>query len=283
MSMSLLERLQFCRHWLKYLLSQVLAQVCRTPDVNLGGRRLLLRNATHLNRNGTTCVDTRLHISYNLLNARFDGIKLTDSSESGSFGRLESRSKDILIGDRGYTRRSSIAEAMASGADVISRICWRYFSVKSEDLSRFDILRSVQALDDEQLGDWNVVLEHVGEHIHGRVIAVRKSELDALCDERRMRRKAAIRQHRTTELAVELNRYFFIFTTLDSQETPASMILDLYQSHWQIEMFFKRLKSIIKLSDLPACTDELAETIVFGRLLAAALILRLSSESGFFR
>jgi len=52
---------------------------------------------------------------------------------------------------------------------------------------------------------------------------------------------------------VGIRRYFLVWTTL-SAAFPAAAILDLYRLRWQIELVFKRMKSILGLGHLPRRT-----------------------------
>jgi len=42
-----------------------------------------------------------------------------------------------------------------------------------------------------------------------------------------------------------------VFTTLPAEELPAAEILEWYRLRWQVELVFKRLKSLAQLGHLP--------------------------------
>jgi hypothetical protein len=72
----------------------------------------------------------------------------------------------------------------------------------------------------------------------------------------------------------------WILTTLTAAELPALAVLGLYRLRWQIELFFKRLKSLLHLDALPSREGPTAKSWMLARLIAAALAQRLVQPSG---
>ena len=55
------------------------------------------------------------------------------------------------------------------------------------------------------------------------------------------------------------------------KEVSAVQVLELYHAHWQIEIAFKRLKSLFHYNDLPAKNSESVRAWFYGKLLLTAL------------
>jgi len=72
----------------------------------------------------------------------------------------------------------------------------------------------------------------------------------------------------------------WILTTLNSDELPTIGVLALYRLRWQIELLFKRLKSLLHLDTLPSRQGPTAKSWMLARLIAAALAQRLVQPSG---
>lgn len=72
----------------------------------------------------------------------------------------------------------------------------------------------------------------------------------------------------------------WILTTLSSAALPALAVLGLYRLRWQIELFFKRMKSLLHLDTLPSREGPTAKSWMLARLIAAALAQRLVQPSG---
>ncbi|NOZ87278.1 MAG: transposase [Deltaproteobacteria bacterium] len=55
-------------------------------------------------------------------------------------------------------------------------------------------------------------------------------------------------------------------------------VLDLYRFRWQVELAFKRLKSLLHIDELPAKDHSLTRTFIYAKLLAALLLEDLSDR-----
>ena len=56
----------------------------------------------------------------------------------------------------------------------------------------------------------------------------------------------------------------------------------LYRARWQIELLFKRLKSIIGLGHLPKHNEQSCMAWLTGKLFVALLVERIYHEAEFF-
>jgi IS4 transposase len=63
-----------------------------------------------------------------------------------------------------------------------------------------------------------------------------------------------------------------LITSLPADRWPAERVLAAYRLRWQVELAFKRLKSILGLEDLKAKDPDLARCWMHTALLAALLI-----------
>ncbi len=108
----------------------------------------------------------------------------------------------------------------------------------------------------------------------GRLCAIRKSEAAAakVRDQHESQRNGTVLQPQTLEAA-----YVFIFTTLP-KKVSATQVLEIYRLRWQIELEFKRLKSLIALGHLKSTTRRPPEVGCRGKL-AALLIARLIAHA----
>jgi IS4 transposase len=58
---------------------------------------------------------------------------------------------------------------------------------------------------------------------------------------------------------------------LSAEDYPAEEVLAAYRLRWQIELAFKRLKSLLHIDKLPACTDLGARSWLYPLLILALL------------
>lgn len=62
----------------------------------------------------------------------------------------------------------------------------------------------------------------------------------------------------------------FVVTSLPA-EIPAEEILACYRLRWQVELVFKRLKSLLQLGNIPTKTKESGEVWINGKILLSLL------------
>jgi Transposase DDE domain len=73
-----------------------------------------------------------------------------------------------------------------------------------------------------------------------------------------------------------------VLSTLCADVVSTMTVLDLYRARWQIELAFKRLKSLLSAGHVPKHNDRSAHAWIQGKLLTVLLIERLLEEARFF-
>jgi IS4 transposase len=81
---------------------------------------------------------------------------------------------------------------------------------------------------------------------------------------------------------LELAEYVVVLTSLDPKVASAIQVLALYRGRWQIELVFKRLKSLLGVGDLAKYDPDSAKAWLQAKLLTALLLERLEREAFFF-
>jgi transposase len=69
----------------------------------------------------------------------------------------------------------------------------------------------------------------------------------------------------------EANEYIILVTSLPDS-ISAESVLSVYRYRWQIELYFKRLKSLMAFGEVPKKKPKNIETWLNGKMLAALLI-----------
>ena len=85
-----------------------------------------------------------------------------------------------------------------------------------------------------------------------------------------MRRQWQVRRA-LQPLTVQATGYLMLVTSLPAA-VPASEVLEAYRLRWQVELAFKRLKSLLGLDRLPAKSAALARSWLLAHLIVALLI-----------
>src|SRR5207344_2612750 len=139
---------------------------------------------------------------------------------------------------------------------------------------RISLLRRLRTLSKVgQYGEWRVVLHGENSSFGGRLCAVKKSDHAIKEAHRRLHRKASRKQMTTRPGTLEFAKYVLVFTTRSSDSAAA--VLASYRVRWQIELVFKRLKSLAQLGHVPKHDDRSARAWIYGKLLVALLTQKL--------
>jgi transposase len=121
--------------------------------------------------------------------------------------------------------------------------------------------------------DWPVLLPLPGsERLPGRVVAVRLPKPLAGRARERARRASAKKHHQVHPHTLEAAGFVLLFTTLPTDQAPASMALELYRHRWQIELTFKWLKQLLRIGRLPHQHPGAATGSIQAKLVAPLLV-----------
>ena len=94
----------------------------------------------------------------------------------------------------------------------------------------------------------------------------------------RVRRESMRGRKQVQPQTLEAAQYVLIFTPL-GPVIGAGQVMALYRLRWQIELEFKRLKSLIELGHLKKHDARAARSWLQGKLLVALLISRLIAHA----
>ena len=100
-----------------------------------------------------------------------------------------------------------------------------------------------------------------------------KSEESIRQAHRRIARRASKRQTKTKPETWEYAKYVAVFTT--DLGTRTETILEWYRVRWQIELTFKRFKSLAQLGHLPKYDAQSSRAWLYGKLFVALLTQKL--------
>jgi DDE family transposase len=181
---------------------------------------------------------------------------------------------ELILADAGYCSVAGIEYVWQHGADVLVRVNPQSFVAYSAYGRRISLLPRLRTLSKvRQLGEWRVVLHGQGSAFASRLCAVRKSDCAIQQAHRRLQRKASKKQMITRPGTLEFAMYVIVFTTCSSGSTAD--VLRSYRMRWQIELVFKRLKSLAQLGHLPKHTEHSSRAWLYGKLFVTLLTQKL--------
>lgn len=271
----LLKRLRRSEDWLHWLCTQMVSEngVRMPQQKDQGAIRIV--DGTIIKEPGKTGSQWRILYSMRLPDLRCDYFDLTATTGAGSgesFARLPVMKHDLILGDAGYSSAAGIEWVVGQGGDVLVRVNPQSLPLEQNDGGPFNLLSHLQTLKTAgAIGEWRVSLK--GTAIQGRVCALRKSEESIQQAHRRIERRASKKQTKTKPETWEYAKYVAVFTS--DGPTPAETILEWYRVRWQIELTFKRLKSLAQLGHLPKYDDQSSRAWLYGKLFVALLTQKL--------
>lgn len=282
-SVALFKRLRLSGEWLRWMAAGIVSKwFVREVEIEAyGERRVRFIDGTHVQEPGSKGSSWRLHYSLQFPSLNCDEFTLTRPEVGESFEQFTVRPGDLLVGDRGFGRARDVDHAAQNGGDVLVRINLISLPLWDKQGNRFNILDHLRTLETGDVGDWDVIVKHKGRTIPGRVCAAKKTE-EAAEKTRRKLRKTYTKGSQPKKETLEAAGYFFVFTTLDRGKFSAQTVLEIYRARWQVEIAFKRLKSLLHMGDLRKVTIESARSWIHGKLLVSALIEALLAAGRHF-
>ena len=277
---ALFKRLMKAERWLRWIAQGLWAD--RRPSTSAPGRRLLTVDATVVKEAGQTGSQWRIHWVLDLTDLQCHHFELTDSSKGETFRRVPVRAGDLVMGDRGYSRPLGIEDIVGRGADVLVRVHRLSLPLTKADGGPLKLLASVRGLKVGIVLDRPAFVTGPQGPIAGRLVAIRRGEVATAKAREQLRRQVSRQQRKLRREDLALAAYVFVWTTLPAKEFTGQRVLDLYRMRWQIELVFKRMKSILGLGQLPKRSDPNARAWLHGKLLVALLLDRLHRQADAF-
>ena len=264
------KRLRSAEDWLRWMADQMRARLgMARPQVR---QRVRAADATSISEPGSTGTDWRIHYAINLATLQCDFFELTDVRGGETWRRFPVAPGDILLGDRGYSNPNGVRHVVKAGGDLVVRLNRLALPLFGEDEKRLDVVKTARKLKPRQnmeCAAW--VGNGQADWIKGRLLIVRRSKQATEYTRKKLRQQASKKQQNVSEEALEAAQYFFAWTTLPPSWSR-QQVLDLYRCRWQIELAFKRMKSIMGLGHLPKKDPESCRAWLHGKLLTSLLV-----------
>ena len=142
----------------------------------------------------------------------------------------------------------------------------------------FDIIKVLSKLTYGEFGEWEIEgMTQGGLKLPLRLCVIKKSKDEAEKAIKKVKKETKKKQRTIYPETLELHRYVILLTSLP-QEISAKLILELYRVRWQIEIAFKRLKSILGLGHLPKKDEGSCKAWLHGKIFIALLAQSIVDE-----
>jgi hypothetical protein len=247
-SVALFKRLRSSEKLLQTCFHHLLTHAA-SPEERFGKYRVLAVDATVLCGPGAKGTDQRLHVVYDLGKGLPVSVEVTDVHGGEKLSRHKSfGAGDLVLGDRGYAQCKGIIETIKRRARILVRFEFSLMRVNrasGRQWKRKDVELRVP-----ETGVIEIPVYLPGYEKPLRAIGERNLQGEVV----------------------------WLLTNLKSSELPREQARELYMRRWQIELFFKRLKSLLDLDELPSRDGPVARPWIWAKLILASLAVLIGHE-----
>jgi hypothetical protein len=245
---SLIERMERSEPWLTNLLQAFLSEI-PPPSVQ---RPIHLIDATHIVSPDNKL--WRLHVAYDACRQTIEQIKLADAHTMEHFRHFKPQAGVLYLADRAYGYTTGISHILNGQAHVLCRI-------KAKKYLPYAKIDQIVELESPQ---GRIIISPIPKEKLGRIV-------------QRMKRRANRSQRKVSNKTLEANRFICLFCSDDS--LTAKEIVALYRWRWQVELLFKRLKSLQNLDKMAVKSPTLIHVYLLCHVLLAMIAQRLQQEA----
>jgi hypothetical protein len=270
--------------FLEVVMNRQLASQSAGAAVRWSGRILRACDGTCIRERGSKSTDWRVHAVYDLARGAFSHLELTDKHGAEAIDRGGAIAGEVRIGDRYFARAASLQrfrQQSAGTADFIVRVGWRAFSLSRSDGSEFDLITHLGTLPSDMVPHEVTVQARSGPldpALPLRLIILRKTPEATAATRKTLLAQASRKQKVLDPRSLVAAEYLILATSLPAEDYPAAEVLAVYRLRWQIELAFKRLKSLLKINAIPTRTKQASRSWLYAHLILALLCDDLSQE-----
>lgn len=281
---ALFKRLRAAHDWLCELCEGLLQWQRRRIDESHAwpeGWKVRLIDATDVQEPGSTGTAWRVHYSLSMPNMVCDHYEITDGKGGEKFGRFDFGKGELVVADRGYSHRAGVAHVIDSGAEVLVRWNPASFPLETRNGAANDMLRWLRKLPKTVAGERDVQFRHEGRIYPMRLCAIRKSRLATETAREKATKAARKKGNQIQPETLEYAEYVMVLCSAKPESVKLESALELYRGRWQVELVFKRLKSLMQAGHVPKESDASARAWMQAKILTALLIERTLWEGEF--
>jgi Transposase DDE domain len=272
---ALLKRLRGCGAWFEWMAREMAAGMAlpSAAQALLPGRRVRLIDGSSVCEPGATGSTWRLHYSLNLHTLGCDEVHVTDAGVGESLTHFNIHAGDVIMADRGFAKRPGLRHVVQRKGDVVLRASVANLPLHDRRGRPMDMLPLLRTLTIGQAGDWPARVQDDIGAVDVRTCAYRKTAAQTRAAQEAIQQEARKKQRNVQPQTLEAAGYVVVVTTL--AQPSATAIMEFYRRRWQIELAFKRLKSLLQLGHLKKIDKDGAKAWLQGKLLVACLIEKL--------
>lgn len=276
-----MKRFKNCNNWFKWIIEKIVTEGMISYEIpnNLKDYRILALDASEVKEKGRSGRTYRLHFALDIAKMEAAKYRITTNKAGEKLSNFSYSKNDLILADRGYATTTGIGYCKEQGAQFIIRLCANNIRFCNKEGDVIDIRDKVIGKD---IGEEKVYVKtKEGNIIPVRVCFKKKDARSIEKTKKKLQRYQATKQFKMTEKTKLFQEYIVVATSL-SKNIHAEEVLELYRYRWQVELYFKRLKSILDYGELPKKKEESIFAWLNGKLMISLLIEKVISRVSFF-
>jgi hypothetical protein len=276
---AILGRLRTAGPWWRRLCARLLEENGMCVPEQTGGRVFRAADGTVIREPGKTGSSWRIHYTLRLPDLECDHFEITPARAKGggeTLSRLPVKPGDCLLADRGFCHSAGVLETISRGAELVVRLNTGNLPLYTASGRPFDLLGAVGGLPEAgQCGEWEVHVRAGTTVGQLRLCGIRKSQYGIQRALAQLLRQAGKQGYKPKPETLEYAQYVLVVSNLPNAEFSAKQVLEWYRLRWQIELVFKRLKSLAELGHLAKHDEQSVRSWLYGKLLVGLLTQKL--------
>jgi len=279
-----MKRFAKCGKWFEWIIRKIRPQSLinyQKPE-GLEAYTLVGLDASDVTEKGATKRVWRLHYALDILNMRSLQQKITDQKTGESLTNFEIKPEYLILGDRAYGTKTSIEYCLENEGNFVFRMKNKAFKLYNKDKQEIHLLDALKKATEEDATDVEVYIKNAKkEFVRLRVCAIKKTPEQIERSRRHINKNDVRKGQTTSEETKQVNDYIVVITSV-SETISAIEILSLYRLRWQVELYFKRLKSIMDFGDIPKKKEEGVKAWLHGKIMVALLLEKVMGAGAAF-
>lgn len=278
-----MKRFEKCGNWFKVINEKMMTnQVIDYPKPKwMEGKTVVAVDASDVAEKGRSGRIYRLHYALDIFKMSSIAHKITTNKTGESLVNFTFNPEQLVIADRAYCTIKSIEHCNRYKSKYILRIRKNSFTLRDAQDEKINLVEMLANLKHEEFLDLSAFATNAeGDKVEIRVCATRKSDEAIAKTQKKLRRQESRKQHDISDETKAFNEYIIVVSNLDNS-ILATEILGAYRLRWQVEIYFKRLKSILNFGELPKRRNESIVAWLNGKMMIALLIEIVIAKASF--
>lgn len=275
-----MKRFKNCNNWFKWIIEKIVTEGLMSYPLPklLKDYRILAVDASEVKEKGCSGRLYRLHFALDLSKMEAAMYRITTNKIGEKLSNFSFSKNDLILADRGYATTTGIEYCNEKEAQFILRASANNIRFCDKEGEYIDIRDKV--IGKEAGEQTTYVKTKEGKIIPVRICFKKKDKNSIEKTKKKLHRYQVKNQFKMSDKTKIFNEYIVVVTSLCS-DIDFEEILELYRYRWQVELYFKRLKSILDYGELPKKKEESVFAWLNGKLMIALLIEKIISKVSF--